>query len=283
MDFKHYEEIASRVRADIVKAVHKAGSGHPGGSLSAADIVTALYFKEMRIDPQHPRMEGRDKFILSKGHAGPVQYAALAERGYFPVADMMSLRKLGSRFQGHPNRDKVEGIEMSTGSLGQGFSVSVGMAMAGKMDEAAGKASGRVYALLGDGELQEGLIWEAAMAAAHYKLDNLVCFVDDNKYQLDGAVDKVMSHGKGIGAKFDAFGWNVIELQDGNDVEQIYDAVQLAYDTKGVPTCIVLNTVKGLGATFAEGTGAHSSQPTKEQWDEAIAAAEKKLAEIKAQ
>ena len=137
MDFKHYEEIASRVRTDIVKAVHKAGSGHPGGSLSAADIVTALYFKEMHIDPQHPQMEGRDKFILSKGHAGPVQYAALAERGYFPVADMMSLRKLGSHFQGHPNRDKVAGIEMSTGSLGQGFSVAVGMAMAGKLDEAA--------------------------------------------------------------------------------------------------------------------------------------------------
>ena len=148
MDFKHYEEIASRVRADIVKAVHKAGSGHPGGSLSAADIVTALYFKEMRIDPQHPRMEGRDKFILSKGHAGPVQYAALAERGYFPVEAMMSLRKLGSHFQGHPNRDKVVGIEMSTGSLGQGFSVAVGMAMAGKLDEAAGKpfqSNGQTY------------------------------------------------------------------------------------------------------------------------------------------
>ena len=193
MDFKHYEEIASRVRADIVKAVHKAGSGHPGGSLSAADIVTALYFKEMRIDPQHPRMEGRDKFILSKGHAGPVQYAALAERGYFPVEDMMSLRKLGSHFQGHPNRDKVEGIEMSTGSLGQGFSVSVGMAMAGKMDEAAGKASGRVYALLGDGELQEGLIWEAAMAAAHYKLDNLCAIVDWNGLQIDGKNEDVMT------------------------------------------------------------------------------------------
>ena len=185
MDFKHYEEIASRVRTDIVKAVHKAGSGHPGGSLSAADIVTALYFKEMHIDPQHPQMEGRDKFILSKGHAGPVQYAALAERGYFPVADMMSLRKLGSHFQGHPNRDKVAGIEMSTGSLGQGFSVAVGMAMAGKLDEAAGKASGRVYALLGDGELQEGLIWEAAMAAAHYKLDNLCAIVDWNGLQIE--------------------------------------------------------------------------------------------------
>ena len=154
MDFKKYEDIASRIRIDIIKAVHKAGSGHPGGSLSAADIVTALYFKVMNIDPANPRMEGRDKFILSKGHAGPVQYAALAERGYYDVEDMMSLRKLGSPFQGHPNRDKVAGIEMSTGSLGQGISVSVGMAMAGKMDEKAGKKSGRVYVLLGDGELQ---------------------------------------------------------------------------------------------------------------------------------
>ena len=168
---------------------------------------------------------------------------------------------------------------MSSGSLGQGISAAVGMALSAKLSN----ESYRVYTLLGDGEIQEGQVWEAAQFAAHYKLDNLICFVDDNKYQLDGAVDKVMSHGKGIGAKFDAFGWNVIELQDGNDVEQIYDAVQLAYDTKGVPTCIVLNTVKGLGATFAEGTGAHSSQPSKEQWDEAIAAAEKKLAEIKAQ
>mgnify|MGYP002529906647 CR=1 FL=1 len=191
MDFKHYEEIASRVRADIVKAVHKAGSGHPGGSLSAADIVTALYFKVMNIDPANPRMEGRDKFILSKGHAGPVQYAALAERGYYGVEDMMSLRKLGSRFQGHPNRDKVPGIEMSTGSLGQGFAVSVGMAMAGKMDEKAGKKSGRVYVLLGDGELQEGLVWEATMAAAHYKLDNLCAIVDWNGLQIDGTIEEV--------------------------------------------------------------------------------------------
>ena len=182
MDYKQYEEIASRVRVDIVKAVHKAGSGHPGGSLSAADIVTALYFKEMNIDPENPRMEGRDKFILSKGHAGPVQYAALAERGYFPVEDFMTLRKLGSKFQGHPNRDKVPGIEMSTGSLGQGFGVAAGMAMAGKLD----KSEGRIYVLLGDGELQEGLIWEAAMAAGHYGLDNLCAIVDWNGLQIDG-------------------------------------------------------------------------------------------------
>ena len=188
---------------------------------------------------------------------------------------------------------------INTGKLAKAFpeqTVNAGIAEANALGVAAGlaatgaalgnKLDGRdshVFVFVGDGECDEGQVWEAAQFAAHYKLDNLICFVDDNKYQLDGAVDKVMSHGKGIGAKFDAFGWNVIELQDGNDVEQIYDAVQLAYDTKGVPTCIVLNTVKGLGATFAEGTGAHSSQPSKEQWDEAIAAAEKKLAEIKAQ
>ena len=162
--------MAAKIRVDVIKAIYAAGSGHPGGSLSAADIVTALYFKEMNIDPENPDMKDRDKFILSKGHAAPVQYAALAERGYYPVEDMMTLRKLGSPFQGHPNMHKVPGIEMSTGSLGQGISVSVGMALANKIDG----NPGRVYALLGDGELQEGLVWEAAMAAAHYRLDNLV-------------------------------------------------------------------------------------------------------------
>ena len=270
MDFKHYEEIASRVRADIVKAVHKAGSGHLGGSLSAADIVTALYFKEMRIDPQHPRMEGRDKFILSKGHAGPVQYAALAERGYFPVEDMMSLRKLGSHFQGHPNRDKVAGIEMSTGSLGQGFSVAVGMAMAGKLDEAAGKASGRVYALLGDGELQEGLVWEAAMAAAHYKLDNLCAIVDWNGLQIDGKNEDVMTVAP-VADKFAAFGWNVINI-DGHDFAQILDAFSKARECKGRPTMIIAETVKGKGVSFMENeAGWHGKAPDEEQTKQAIA------------
>ena len=279
MDNLELAKVANEVRKGVLTAVHGAKSGHPGGSLSAADIFTYLYFEEMNIDPADPKKEDRDRFVLSKGHTAPGLYSALAHRGFFPVEDLETLRHLGSYLQGHPCLDKIPGVDMSTGSLGQGVSAAVGMALGGKMTD----EKFRVYSLLGDGEIQEGQVWEAAQFAAHYKLDNLVCFVDDNKYQLDGAVDKVMSHGKGIGAKFDAFGWNVIELQDGNDVEQIYDAVQLAYDTKGVPTCIVLNTVKGLGATFAEGTGAHSSQPTKEQWDEAIAAAEKKLAEIKAQ
>ena len=270
MDFKHYEEIASRVRTDIVKAVHKAGSGHPGGSLSAADIVTALYFKEMHIDPQHPQMEGRDKFILSKGHAGPVQYAALAERGYFPVDDMMSLRKLGSHFQGHPNRDKVAGIEMSTGSLGQGFSVAVGMAMAGKPDEAAGKASGRVYALLGDGELQEGLIWEAAMAAAHYKLDNLCAIVDWNGLQIDGKNEDVMTVAP-IDEKFRAFGFHTISI-DGHDFGQIFAAFDAARACKGKPTVIIAKTHKGRGVSFMEDqAGWHGKAPNEEEAKQAVA------------
>lgn len=270
MDFKHYEEIASRVRTDIVKAVHKAGSGHPGGSLSAADIVTALYFKEMHIDPQHPQMEGRDKFILSKGHAGPVQYAALAERGYFPVADMMSLRKLGSHFQGHPNRDKVEGIEMSTGSLGQGFSVAVGMAMAGKLDEAVSKASGRVYTLLGDGELQEGLVWEAAMAAAHYRLDNLCAIVDWNGLQIDGKNEDVMTVAP-IDEKFQAFGFHTISI-DGHDFGQIFAAFDEARACKGKPTVIIAKTHKGRGVSFMEDqAGWHGKAPNEEEAKQAVA------------
>ena len=270
MDFKHYEEIASRVRTDIVKAVHKAGSGHPGGSLSAADIVTALYFKEMHIDPQHPQMEGRDKFILSKGHAGPVQYAALAERGDFPVADMISLRKLGSHFQGHPNRDKVEGIEMSTGSLGQGFSVAVGMAMAGKLDEAVGKASGRVYTLLGDGELQEGLVWEAAMAAAHYRLDNLCAIVDWNGLQIDGKNEDVMTVAP-IDEKFQAFGFHTISI-DGHDFGQIFAAFDEARACKGKPTVIIAKTHKGRGVSFMEDqAGWHGKAPNEEEAKQAVA------------
>jgi len=266
MDYKQYEEIASRVRVDIVKAVHKAGSGHPGGSLSAADIVTALYFKEMNIDPQNPRMEGRDKFILSKGHAGPVQYAALAERGYFPVEDFMTLRKLGSKFQGHPNRDKVPGIEMSTGSLGQGFGVAVGMAMAGKLD----KSEGRVYVLLGDGELQEGLIWEAAMAAGHYGLDNLCAIVDWNGLQIDGNNDDVMTV-KPIDEKFAAFGFNVLVI-DGHNFEEIFAAFDAARACKGKPTVIIAKTHKGRGVSFMEdNAGWHGKAPSEEEARQAVA------------
>ena len=270
MNFKKYEDIASRIRIDIVKAVHKAGSGHPGGSLSVADIVTALYFKVMNIDPKNPKMEGRDKFILSKGHAGPVQYAALAERGYYDVEEMMSLRKLGSPFQGHPNRDKVPGIEMSTGSLGQGFAVSVGMAMAGKMDEKAGKKSGRVYVLLGDGELQEGLVWEAAMAAAHYKLDNLCAIVDWNGLQIDGKNEDVMTVTP-IDEKFKAFGFHVLMI-DGHDFGQIFEAFDTAADCKGKPTVIIAKTNTGRGVSFMQDNpGWHGKAPKEDEAKQAVA------------
>lgn len=260
MDKKYYEDIASKVRVDVVKAIYHAGSGHPGGSLSAADIVTALYFKEMNVDPNNPKMADRDKFILSKGHAGPVQYAALAEKGYYPVEDMMTLRKLGSKFQGHPNMSKVPGIEMSTGSLGQGFSVSVGMALANKMD----KNPGRIYTLLGDGELQEGLVWEAAMSAAHYDLDNMVAIVDWNGLQIDGNNDDVMCV-KPVDEKFKAFGWNVLVI-DGHNFDEMFEAFDAARACKGKPTAIIARTHKGRGVSFMEdNAGWHGKAPNEEE------------------
>lgn len=265
MDHKHYEELAAKVRIDVIRAIHSAGSGHPGGSLSAADIVTALYFKGMNIDPADPAKADRDKFILSKGHAGPVQYAALAERGYYPVSDMMSLRKLGSQFQGHPNMHKVPGIEMSTGSLGQGISVSVGMALANKMDE----NPGRVYTLLGDGELQEGIVWEAAMAAAHYGLDNLVAIVDWNGLQIDGKNDDVMTV-KPVDEKFAAFGWNVLVI-DGHNFDEIFDAFDKARTYKEKPTAIIAKTHKGRGVSFMEDNpGWHGKAPSDEEAKQAV-------------
>ena len=265
MEFKEYQKIATQIRVDIVKQVHSAGSGHPGGSLSAADIVTALYFKEMNIDPKDPDMKGRDKFVLSKGHAAPVQYAALAERGYFPVEDLLTLRKLGSYLQGHPNRDKVPGVEMSTGSLGQGFAVCVGMALANKLDN----DPGRIYTLLGDGELQEGLIWEAAMASGHYKLDNLCVIVDWNGLQIDGNNDDVITV-KPIDKKFEAFGFNVIEI-DGHNFEEIFDAFDKARACKGKPTAIIARTHKGQGISFMEDeAGWHGKAPNDEQLEQAV-------------
>ena len=265
MNYKEYEDIAQKVRVDIVKMIHEAGSGHPGGSLSAADIVTALYFKEMNVDPENPDMDGRDKFILSKGHAGPVQYAALAERGYFPVEDTLSLRKLGSKFQGHPNRDKVPGIEMSTGSLGQGISVSVGMALANKIDG----NPGRIYTLLGDGELQEGLVWEAAMSAAHYNLDNLCAIVDHNGLQIDGKNEDVMNV-MPIDKKFEGFGFNVIKI-DGHNFEEIFAAFDNARATKEKPTVIIAETHKGQGVSFmCDNPGWHGKAPDQDQTKQAI-------------
>ena len=270
-------EKAKELRKMLLTMIYKAQSGHPGGSLSATDIVASLYFHTLRVDPKNPKWEDRDRFVLSKGHVCPVLYSALIMRGFISEDTIGTLRKQGSILQGHPDMKRCPGIEISTGSLGQGISCAVGMAIAGKMDE----KEYRVYTLLGDGECDEGQIWEGAQFAAHYKLDNLVCLVDNNGRQLDGAVADVMSHGKGIGAKFDAFGWNVIDVADGNDVEQILGALEQAKACKGKPTCLILNTVKGKGATFAEPSGAHSSQPTKEQWDEATAASEAALAAVK--
>lgn len=259
------KDIARRIRIDVIKAVYNAGSGHPGGSLSAADILTALYFKEMNIDPADPRMEGRDKLVLSKGHAAPGLYAALGERGYFPVEEMFSLRGLGSNFQGHPNMHKVPGVEMSTGSLGQGISAAVGMALAGKLD----KSDARVFALLGDGELQEGLVWEAAMAAAHYRLNNLCIFVDWNGLQIDGNNNDVMTVAP-IDEKFRAFGWNV-KVIDGHCFDDIFAALADAKKCHDKPTAIIAKTHKGQGVSFmADNPGWHGKAPSEEQARQAV-------------
>ena len=265
MEHIEYKKIASRIRMDVIEEVHSAGSGHPGGSLSAADIVTALYFGEMNIDPKNPQMKGRDKFVLSKGHAAPVQYAALAEKGYFPKEELTTLRKLGSRLQGHPNMHKLPGIEMSTGSLGQGFAVCVGMAIANKIDN----DPGRIYTLLGDGELQEGLIWEAAMASAHYKLDNLCVIVDWNGLQIDGRNDDVMTVSP-VDEKFKAFGFNVLTI-DGHSFEQIFEAFKQARECKGKPTAIIAKTHKGRGVSLMEDqAGWHGKAPDDQQAQQAI-------------
>ncbi len=265
METKQYQEIAARIRIDVIRAVYSAGSGHPGGSLSAADLVTALYFGEMHIDPENPRMPGRDRFVLSKGHAAPVQYAALAERGYFPREELWTLRRLGSHLQGHPNRDKVPGIEMSTGSLGQGFSASIGMALAARMDG----DPGRIYTLLGDGELQEGIVWEAAMAAGHYRLSNLCVIVDHNGLQIDGRNDDVMRVAP-IADKFRAFGFQVLPI-DGHDFSAIFAAFAKARAYGDGPTAIVAETVKGKGVSFMENdAGWHGKAPNEAQARQAV-------------
>ena len=265
MQTSELKKIANDIRIDIIKSLHAAGSGHPGGSLSAADIITALYFDVMNIDPQDPEMKGRDKFILSKGHANPAQYAALAERGFFPREELMTLRKLGSRLQGHPNMHYVPGIEMSTGSLGQGLSVAVGIALANRLDG----DPGRVYTLHGDGEIQEGMIWEAAMAAVHYKLDNITAIVDWNGLQIDGKNEDVMSVAP-IGDKFKGFGWNVLEC-DGHDMDEIIRVLNTAKETKGSPTVIIAKTLKGKGVSFMEDqAGWHGKAPDDEQYEQAM-------------
>lgn len=259
------KQIARVVRKDIISMLTESASGHPGGSLSAADILTTLYFKEMNIDPKNPRMSHRDRFVLSKGHAAPVLYSVLARKGFFSVEELNGLRKLGSMLQGHPNMNDVPGVDMSTGSLGQGISAAAGMALAGKLDNKAY----RVYALLGDGELEEGQVWEAAMSAAHYKLDNLTAFVDNNGLQIDGEIEKVMNPAP-IGEKFLAFGWNVINI-DGHDIEQIINAIDEAKSIKGKPTVVVCKTIKGKGVSFMENqAGWHGAAPNKEQCEIAL-------------
>lgn len=264
-DHKGLNEITNVIRKDIVSMICKSKSGHPGGSLSAVEILTALYFDQMNIDPTNPKMEDRDRFVLSKGHAAPALYATLAQRGYFAKEELNNLRQLGSMLQGHPDMKKVPGVEMSTGSLGQGFSVACGMAMAAKLDN----APWNVYALLGDGEVQEGIIWEAAMSAAHYKLDNMIEFLDYNGLQIDGEVESVMNINP-IEDKFKTFGWNVITI-DGHDFDQIFAALDMAKDTVDKPTMIIAKTIKGKGVSFMENQASwHGSAPSEEQLEQAL-------------
>lgn len=256
---------ASNIRQEIVKMVAAANSGHPGGSLSAADIVTVLYFHEMNIQSEKPADPDRDRFILSKGHASPVLYATLAEKGFFPKEELGTFRKLNTRLQGHPSRKLLPGVEQSTGSLGQGLASGIGMALAGRLD----KKDYRVYVVMGDGEIQEGMVWESVMAAGHYGLDNLCAFVDFNHLQIDGNVEEVMNPTP-IDDKFRAFNWHVIEI-DGHDMEQIIAALDEAKQVKGKPTMILANTVKGKGISYMENVcGWHGTAPNSEQLQKAL-------------
>ena len=257
---------ANEVRKGIVTSVHSAKAGHPGGSLSAADIFTYLYFEEMNVDPENPKMEDRDRFVLSKGHTAPGLYAVLANRGYFPVEDLKTLRKIGSYLQGHPDMKHMPGVDMSSGSLGQGISAAVGMALSAKMRE----KDYRVYTLLGDGEIQEGQVWEAAMFAGHRKLDNLVVIVDNNGLQIDGKIDDVCSPYP-IDEKFAAFQFHVINV-NAHDFDDLRKAFQEARETKGVPTAIIAHSTKGKGVSFMENQASwHGTAPNDEQYAVAMA------------
>ncbi|MGI6605538.1 MAG: transketolase [Peptococcia bacterium] len=259
-------QTARQMRRDIISMLAEAGSGHPGGSLSTVEIMTYLYFAEMRLDPQNPGWSDRDRFVMSKGHAAPALYAALAGRGFFPREELLSLRKLNSSLQGHPDMKKVPGVDMSTGSLGQGISAAVGMGLAGKLDQ----KDYRVFVVLGDGEIEEGQVWEAAMAAAHYQLDNLIAFLDHNGLQIDGPVTEVMSP-EPVDEKFKAFGWHV-ERINGHSFAEIAAAVEAAKKVKDKPTMIIADTVKGKGVSFMENqVGWHGNAPSREQAEQALA------------
>ena len=270
MDILALKKNANEIRKGIVTAVYSAKSGHPGGSLSAADILTYLYFEELNIDPKDPKKADRDRFVLSKGHIAPGLYSTLAHRGYFPVEDLKTLRHVGSYLQGHPDMKHIPGVDMSSGSLGQGGSAAVGMALAGKLDQ----ADYRVYCLFGDGEIQEGQVWEAAMLASHHKLDNLLVIVDNNNLQIDGEITKVNSPYP-IDKKFEAFNFHVINI-DGNDFDQIDAAFKEAKSVKGRPTVIIAKTVKGKGVSFMENqAGWHGKAPNDEEFKIAMADLEK--------
>ena len=272
---KNLQIAACKIRQGIIESTYCAKCGHPGGSLSAADMFTYLYNKELNVDPANPKWDDRDRFVLSKGHTAPGLYAALAYKGFFPVEDLKQLRKLGHYLQGHPNMNSVPGVDMSTGSLGQGISAACGMALAGKVQ---GKDY-RVYTLLGDGEIQEGQVWEACMFASHYKLDNLVVIVDNNGLQIDGDVAKVMSPYP-IVDKLESFGFHVAAI-DGHDFEQIEKALNEAKTVKGQPSAIVMKTVKGKDVSFMENLASwHGVAPNKEQYEQAMAELNSKLNEL---
>ena len=270
MENLQLKKIANEVRKNIVTGLHSAKSGHPGGSLSAADMVTFLYYEEMNVDSKNPKNPDRDRFVLSKGHAAPVLYGVLAEKGFIPKEDIVTLRKPDSYLQGHPDMKHTPGVDMSSGSLGQGVSTAVGMALAGKMDD----KDYRVYTLLGDGEIEEGQVWEAAMFAGHRKLDNLVVIVDNNNLQIDGTVEEVCSPYP-IDKKFEAFNFHVIVI-NGHDFDEIRNALDEAKNTKGQPTAIIMNTVKGKGVSFMENqVNWHGAAPNDEQFAVAMEELEK--------
>ena len=265
------QKVANEIRKGIVTGVHSAKAGHPGGSLSAADLFTYLYFEEMNIDPKNPKKQDRDRFVLSKGHTAPGLYSTLAQRGYFPTEDLKTLRKVGSYLQGHPDMKHIPGIDMSSGSLGQGISAAVGMALSAKISN----ESYHVYTLLGDGEIQEGQVWEAAMFAGANHLDNLTVIVDNNGLQIDGSVEEVCSPYP-IDKKFEAFNFHVINVEDGNDMDQLKAAFDEARATKEMPVAIIMKTVKGKGVSFMENeAGWHGKAPNDEEYEIAMADLEK--------
>ena len=277
-DKKNLQILACKVRMGIIESTHSAKAGHPGGSLSAADLFTYLYFQELKVDPKNPQWEDRDRFVLSKGHTAPGLYAALAHRGFFPVEELITLRHTGSYLQGHPNMRTVPGVDMSTGSLGQGISAAVGMALSGKLQ----KKDFRVYTLLGDGEIQEGQVWEACMSAAHYKLDNLCVIVDNNGLQIDGDIAKVMSPYP-IVEKLQAFGFHVQAI-DAHDFDQIKAAMNAARTVKGQPSAIVMKSVKGKGVSYMEhNAGWHGKAPNDAEFEIAMAELNAALAELEGQ